>query len=473
MDSSAGTNSTDLYVDSVHIWDDATSSYQQVQAGGVTEGEMDAAITAAVAPKADTADVNASLALKANTADMNASLALKANTADVNASLATKAPINNPTFTGDVLGISAAMVTTTTGNVQSTLNTKASVELLNQAIFDLQQADFDNMNTVNASLATKAPINNPQFQTAITVLENGMPYTRFSDQEAFVGGLMTCNDGINAGAITANTLGLSGLATFNSNVSLPNIGTGISTRLLQPPPLGTLTIAGPLTLSGTVNFAAATVSNLTGLTPAAVGLGNVSNLAPADLPVSTATQTALNLKASLASPTFTGTVGGITASMVGLGNCNNTSDINKPVSSATSAALALKKNDFDIISPLVQNLNIISNRMEISISPSQWLSAPHWSAGYCTGTPPTVNFQNGFVSTSVTKTGTPYIFTMATAHPNGTQYCVMVTPRTGASGGQTFVIPTSNVTGSTTFNVWLRDAAFAGITGEFYWCTVP
>jgi len=363
------------------------------------------------------------------------------------------------------------MVTTTTGNVQSTLNTKASVELLNQAIFDLQQADFDNMNTVNASLATKAPINNPQFQTAITVLENGMPYTRFSDQEAFVGGLMTCNDGINAGAITANTLGLSGLATFNSNVSLPNIGTGISTRLLQPPPLGTLTIAGPLTLSGTVNFAAATVSNLTGLTPAAVGLGNVSNLAPADLPVSTATQTALNLKASLASPTFTGTVGGITASMVGLGNCNNTSDINKPVSSATSAALALKKNDFDIISPLVQNLNIISNRMEISISPSQWLSAPHWSAGFVLNG--SISFQTGFTSTSMSKPQTPYQFVMSTAHPMGNQYCIMVTPQTGSSGGQTFVVPTSNVTGTTTFNVWMRDASFAGITGNFYWATVP
>jgi len=37
-----------------------------------------------------------------------------------------------------------------------------------------------------------------------------------------------------------------------------------------------------------------------------VGLGNVANLAPADLPVSSATQTALNLKAPLASPPLTG-----------------------------------------------------------------------------------------------------------------------------------------------------------------------
>jgi len=109
--------------------------------------------------------------------------------------------------------------------------------------------------------------------------------------------------------------------------------------------------------------------------------------------------------------------------------------------------------------------------MEISISPSSWLSAPHWSAGYILNG--AVSFQNGFVTTTMTKTGTPYVFTMATAHPNGTSYCVMVTPRTGASGGQTFVIPTSNVTGSTTFNCWLRDNTFAGITGDFYWCTIP
>jgi hypothetical protein len=59
--------------------------------------------------------------------------------------------------------------------------------------------------------------------------------------------------------------------------------------------------------------------------------------------ITTATQTALNLKAPLASPTFTGTVSGITSTMVGLGNVDNTSDANKPVSSATATALALKE----------------------------------------------------------------------------------------------------------------------------------
>jgi hypothetical protein len=46
--------------------------------------------------------------------------------------------------------------------------------------------------------------------------------------------------------------------------------------------------------------------------------------------------------APLYSPTFTGTVSGVTKSMVGLGNVDNTSDANKPISTATQAALDLK-----------------------------------------------------------------------------------------------------------------------------------
>lgn len=48
--------------------------------------------------------------------------------------------------------------------------------------------------------------------------------------------------------------------------------------------------------------------------------------------------------ATLASPTFTGTVNGITKSMVGLALVDNTADIDKPVSTATQTALNLKSN---------------------------------------------------------------------------------------------------------------------------------
>ena len=51
---------------------------------------------------------------------------------------------------------------------------------------------------------------------------------------------------------------------------------------------------------------------------------------------------ALALKANIASPTFTGIVGGISKSMVGLSNVDNTSDLSKVVSNATTIQLNLK-----------------------------------------------------------------------------------------------------------------------------------
>lgn len=81
---------------------------------------------------------------------------------------------------------------------------------------------------------------------------------------------------------------------------------------------------------------------VSGITKAMVGLGSVDNTADTAKPVSTAQQTALNLKAPLASPAFTGTVTGITATMVGLGSVNNTADTAKPVSTAQQTALNLK-----------------------------------------------------------------------------------------------------------------------------------
>lgn len=77
----------------------------------------------------------------------------------------------------------------------------------------------------------------------------------------------------------------------------------------------------------------------TGLTKSHVGLGNVDNTADTAKPVSTAQQTALDLKAPLASPAFTGTPTGITKTHVGLGNVDNTADTAKPVSTAQQTAL--------------------------------------------------------------------------------------------------------------------------------------
>lgn len=109
--------------------------------------------------------------------------------------------------------------------------------------------------------------------------------------------------------------------------------------------VGTFTVdaQGRLTAAGNTAISV-TASQVTGLTKSSVGLGNVDNTADTAKPVSTAQQTALDLKANIASPTFTGTVSGITKTMVGLGSVDNTADTAKPVSTAQQTALDLKAN---------------------------------------------------------------------------------------------------------------------------------
>jgi hypothetical protein len=110
-----------------------------------------------------------------------------------------------------------------------------------------------------------------------------------------------------------------------------------------------------------------TLNLTTNLNKSDVGLGNVDNTTDAGKPVSTAQQTALDLKANVAGPTFTGNVTmsdlsgndasfnvvdihtlnlttALSASGVGLGNVDNTTDAGKPVSTAQQTALDLKAN---------------------------------------------------------------------------------------------------------------------------------
>ena len=98
-------------------------------------------------------------------------------------------------------------------------------------------------------------------------------------------------------------------------------------------------------------------SNPHNVTKTQVGLGNVDNTSDANKPVSTATQTALNLKANLASPTFTGIPEAPTAS-VGTNSTQvaTTAFVNAEIANDTysksqiDTALGLKVDDTEIAS---------------------------------------------------------------------------------------------------------------------------
>lgn len=87
------------------------------------------------------------------------------------------------------------------------------------------------------------------------------------------------------------------------------------------------------------------IANLIDSSPAALDtLNEIAAAINDDASYAATITTGLATKAPLSSPTFTGTVSGITKSMVGLGDVNNTTDALKPISTATQTALDLKLN---------------------------------------------------------------------------------------------------------------------------------
>jgi len=246
-------------------------------------------------------------------------LALKANTTDVNSSLALKAPINNPTFTGTVGGLTNSMVGL--GNVDNTSDANKPVSTATQIALDLK-----------APLASPTFTGTPSLPTGTTAITQsaGDNSTKLATTE-----FVTTKLASGAPDATTTATGKIQLAgDLGGTASSPTVP-GLALKANTTDVNSSLALKAPInnpTFTGTVG----------GITNSMVGLGNVDNTSDANKPVSTATQTALDLKAPINNPTFTGTVGGITNSMVGLGNVDNTSDANKPVSTATQTALDLK-----------------------------------------------------------------------------------------------------------------------------------
>ncbi len=189
---------------------------------GTNTGDQDLsalATNAALALKANTADVNTALALKANTADVNISLALKANAADVTTGLANKA---DNSFV--ISQVSAATISdadaSTKGKIQlaGDLGGTAAVPIVPGLALKANTSD------VNTSLSSKVD------KVVGKALSTNDYTTSEKDKLAAITGINTGDQvNITGNAATAtklqNTRTINGIAFDGSaNITLPSSG---------------------------------------------------------------------------------------------------------------------------------------------------------------------------------------------------------------------------------------------------------
>jgi hypothetical protein len=154
-----------------------------------------------------------------------------------------------------------------------------------------------------------------------------------------------------SGTLALTTQLFSGSYTDLTNKpTIPSL-TGYATENYVSTSISNLIDAAPTTLNTLNELAAALGDDPNYATTITTALGNKldsSTAASTYLTQTNASSTYLtqtnasSTYAPIASPTFTGTVGGITKSMVGLANVDNTTDALKPISTATQTALDLK-----------------------------------------------------------------------------------------------------------------------------------
>lgn len=206
----------------------------------------------------------------------------------VNNSLALKAPINNPTFTGTVAGVSKGMVGL--GNADNTSDADKPVSTAQQTALDAKAPIASPTFTGTVSGVTKAMVG---LSNADNTSDSNKPISTATQTALDL--KAPINNPTFTGTVGGVTKGMVGLAQADntSDVNKP-ISSATQTALNAKAPINNPTFTG----------------SVGGVSASMVGLGNVTNESKSTM---------------FSSPTFTGTVSGVTATHVGLGNVTNES----------------------------------------------------------------------------------------------------------------------------------------------------
>ena len=254
-------------------------------------------------------------------------------TSNVQTQIDAKAPSASPTFSGTV----SLPSTTSIGDVSS-----SEIVLLNGATSNIQ-TQIDAKLASDTAATTYAPIASPTFSGTVSLPSTTIIGDVSSSEIVLLNGATSnIQTQIDAKAPLESP-------TFTGTVTLP--ANTISQSMMGDDSVGTNEIGGLAVTTAKIADAAVTTDKLANdsVTTGKIAADTIVN---ADINPSAAISqskidglgAALDLKAPLANPTFTGTVAGITKSMVGLANVDNTTDALKPVSTATQTALDLKAN---------------------------------------------------------------------------------------------------------------------------------
>lgn len=276
-------------------------------------------------------------------------------------------------------------------------------------------------------LATEAKLNAEllPIQDDISALQTNVSYISDSvANKASIYGATFSGEVIFTQKVTANNIEIAG--TTESDIAfLSGVGSNVQdqldSKLSSANAQATYAPIASPTFSGTVSLPSAT--SIGNVTQEQIGtLGGISTASSIQDQLD-ALDTAIDTKAPSDSPTFTGTVSGITKSMVGLDSVDNTADTDKPISTLTQSALDLKADTtaLDLKADLI-DLDAKANLSGATFTGDVY--APNLTLSgdlFVGGTTTTVNTANAAVADNMIYLNEAITYTITNAVGNGTK----------------------------------------------------